>query len=99
MKLGHKFKKSRPTKYGELHADYLSGYYLGSTSINYTKNELYAIGRGWYSTGDYNFKAGDHHGTPLERLHAIEKGYYLAKENPQTDIDSAFLSGLKYLNI
>ena len=99
MKLGHVFKKSSSPKYQELHADYLSGYYLGSTRINYTKNELYAIGRGWWSTGDYNFKTLEHHGTPLERLHAIEKGYYLAKENPQKDIDSVFLSGLKYLNI
>jgi len=83
----------------ELHADFLSGYYIGKRNISYSNAELYSLGESWESIGDSSYTDPDHHGTAEERLEAIEQGYRLAKKQPTLNINGACENGIKYLKI
>jgi hypothetical protein len=86
-------------KFVELHADFLSGYYIGKRNISYSNAELYSLGESWESIGDSSYTDPDHHGTAEERLEAIEQGYRLAKKQPSLNIKVACENGMKYLKI
>lgn len=78
----------------ELHADYLSGYYFGVTGR--TERSLLSFGGSLFAKGDYNYNDPGHHGTPDERLAAMEYGYqqYLNGKN----LDDAVEIGVKYVH-
>ncbi len=81
----------------ELHADFLSGYYIGGRGKTYTPQQLVALGRAWTHMGDTEFTNPDHHGTQEERLAAIEAGYDLAHRQPGLTILDLCAAGVKYL--
>jgi len=81
----------------ELHADFLSGYYIGLRKINYSRSELLSLGKAWEDLGDSSYTDPQHHGTPEQRLRAIEQGYKFVKERPEFGIAAASEVGLRYV--
>lgn len=63
----------------ELHADFLAGFYMGRKRGSDVNIEVFA--RSLYEKGDLNFNDPGHHGTPDERVTAMERGYSLARQN------------------
>lgn len=92
-------KGQQTKKLVELHADFLSGYYIGLRKINYASAELISLGRTWESIGDSSYTDPQHHGTPEERLQAVENGYRFARERPEFGIKEACEVGARYLNV
>lgn len=70
----------KTVKRSELHADLVSGYYLGLRKLANSKLKLRAAGMALYSIGDYAYNDPQHHGTPEERVAASEYGFSLANE-------------------
>jgi hypothetical protein len=67
-----KRKSTLSTKEQELQADYLAGWYLGNRWI-YT--DVRAAFEAFFQMGDYQFNSPNHHGTPKQRLAAIQAGF------------------------
>ena len=90
----HKYGWSGQSKYLELHADFLAGFYIGKlNSINET--EVNSSIRQFYSSGDYKFNDPNHHGTPEERGCAFLQGFKFAQSN--NNVNSAYNSGKQYV--
>ncbi len=85
------------SKLVELHADFLSGYYIGLRGVQYTSQELVTLGRSWATLGDSAYTNQQHHGTAEERLQAIEAGFTFARERPAFGIKEACEVGARYL--
>lgn len=84
---GHRF----PGKSIELHADFLSGWFLGRTSLARSGSKDLERGEAMlrsYGLGDYEHNDPDHHGTPKERAFAIADGFDLAEK--VNNVDAAF---------
>jgi hypothetical protein len=81
----------------ELHADFLSGYYIGLRNVDYSIRELVDLGRSWEALGDSDYTNINHHGTAEERLRAIEAGFKFARERPEFGIKEACEIGARYL--
>ena len=77
----------------ELHADYLSGFYLHKLRQAYPEITLEKAGIFMQSIGDYSYTNPNHHGTPGQRLSAAERGVFDAQKN--TSIYQAFQNGAK----
>jgi len=58
----HKYGWSGNSKWRELHADYLAGFYLGKTKVM-SQSDVVSSFREFSSRGDFNFYNPDHHGT------------------------------------
>lgn len=67
----------------ELHADYLTGCYLGWLKRNEPRVRVISAGRFMESIGDTATHSKNHHGTPAERLQATEAGFASAYEGDQ----------------
>ena len=61
----------------ELHADFLSGYYLGVRKRDNPDASFWAAGMRRWQSGDEQFRNEHHHGTPDDRLAAAEAGFKL----------------------
>jgi hypothetical protein len=72
--LQFKLGEELPTKLSELEADYMAGWYLGSVSGTWLGVSSSQALRSFFSKGDYSFNSPAHHGTPDERLHAVQAG-------------------------
>jgi hypothetical protein len=60
----------------ELQADYLAGYFLALSQLDYPDEfHLRNAGLFFESLGDAEFNSPDHHGTPDQRVDAIEAGH------------------------
>lgn len=72
----------RPTDIGiELHADVLTGWYLGALKEPMDKQLLYyGVGKVWETLGSSSYNARDSHGTAKQRMNAITYGYSLSYE-------------------
>lgn len=81
----------------ELHADYLSGWYLGLRKMEDPNISLYSSGKTFNEIGDFQYNNPDHHGTPKERVDAAEAGFSLAQQGVR-DISSAVRAGQKYVH-
>lgn len=57
----------------ELHADFLAGYYMASKHGSDRNLSIFA--RSLYEKGDFDFNDVNHHGTPDQRVHAMESGF------------------------
>ena len=66
----------------ELHADYMSGYFISHLKRERPKIYLQTLGYRFKSLGDTAFNNPEHHGTPEERLRAIETGYKAISSAP-----------------
>jgi hypothetical protein len=63
----------------ELHADFLAGYFLARRKAELTQLNIQGAGALIESLGDTEFSSPDHHGTPVQRVRAIEAGYDYGK--------------------
>ena len=59
----------------ELHADFLAGFYLARRKAEIPDLRLWSAGDVIHGFGDNNFTGPIHHGTPEERIRAMEEGY------------------------
>jgi hypothetical protein len=83
----------------ELHADFLSGYYIGVRDGDYASSELVNLGRSWETLGDSNYTNIYHYGTAEERLRAIEAGFTFARARRMWGIMEACEVGVRYLRV
>ena len=67
----------------ELHADFLAGYYLGRSRAH-SKEHVQIFAQSLFSKGDYNFNNQAHHGTPQQRVQAMDRGYDVGASNVDT---------------
>lgn len=87
----------RTSKRVELHADFLSGYYLGLLKSDHPEASFWKAGKKIYEFGDYGYNNPAHHGTPDERVTSAEAGFklsYLEKRN----FSFASRSGVEYVS-
>lgn len=76
----------------ELHADFLSGFYLGLRKRDNPDASFWAAGIRRWQSGDTEFRNTHHHGTPDDRLAAAEAGFklgFLEKRAPRDAFDAA----------
>jgi len=59
----------------ELHADFMSGYFLGTRKREDPSISVWAAGKTFYEIGDFQYNNRGHHGTPDERVRAAESGF------------------------
>lgn len=64
-------------KWGELHADFMAGWYIGHRGRYPIQTDAYQAAANFFFKGDYNFNSRSHHGRPEERLEAFMAGYVL----------------------
>jgi hypothetical protein len=81
----------RRSKRAELHADFLSGFYLGVRKSQAPSLQLRTAGVHLFQIGDFEFNDHDHHGTPDERVEAAERGFSLSRRSES--FPDAFVAG------
>ena len=87
----------QPTvKRGELHADFLAGYYVGMARRRNPDTPAASIAQAAYVLGDFDVDYRGHHGTPDERGAAVYAGYRASWEQ-QRPFDEAVVEGLIYV--
>jgi hypothetical protein len=86
------------TKRVELHADYMSGYYIGRLRKEHPEASFWKAGDQIRQIGDYDVKAPDHHGTPAERVAASQQGFNVGFFEGK-DAHFAYQSGKDYVSI
>lgn len=78
----------------ELHADYLSGFYMGG---KFSTIDVRPYADAFFKFGDYGFTNPDHHGTPEERYFVLKAGYNLRLRNPDLHVSRAATEGQSFL--
>lgn len=84
------------SKYQELQADYMAGWFLGNREQNVQGGMRAVAGSAnrFFTLGDYAFNAPTHHGTPQERKAAILEGFSIY----QMTLADAFARSTVYIN-
>jgi hypothetical protein len=80
----------------ELHADFLSGYYLSLRKTEHPELDLNFVGGVLYNMGDSDVNSPRHHGTPEERVMALSAGFKYGSEGTH-DIAEAAKVGLAFV--
>ena len=80
----------------ELHADFLSGYYIGVARHRNPQTPSASVAFAAYVTGDNRVTSFTHHGTPEERGQAVVAGYHQGYEQRST-FNDALVEGLRYV--
>jgi hypothetical protein len=80
----------------ELHADFLTGYFLANRKEEHPDLDLQSVGATFDQMGDTDFNSPQHHGTSAERIAAITAGYRFGRSG-RHDIDEAARAGLELL--
>ena len=89
--------RNQPTvKRVELHADFLSGYFLGVRKRQQPSISVWAAGHTLYQIGDYEFHDPNHHGTPDQRVAAAEAGFRQGHDEG-AEYGQAFSWGVEYI--
>ena len=83
------------SKWKELHADFMAGFYMAQKTY-ITEDLLNSFIQEFYSIGDYGFYDPSHHGTPIERGCAFREGFYASRKF-NLSLYSAYKSGVVYL--
>ena len=92
-----RLKSGQPTsKHVELHADFLSGYYLGLLKTGHPNASLWWAGQKIFEFGDYAYNEPTHHGTPQEWVAAAEAGFR-ASYFDKKDFATASQTGVDYV--
>jgi predicted metalloprotease len=73
-------------KFVELHADFLSGFYMGGKSGTISITDYT---NAFFDIGDNQVKNADHHGTPEERFLAIKGGFNYRVRNKSRNVAQA----------
>jgi hypothetical protein len=90
--------ENQPThKRIELHADFMSGYYLGIRKTDHPEASFWRAGQGIWDIGDFAYTSRTHHGTPEERVAAAEAGFRLSFVEHKKARD-AFDRGIAYVS-
>lgn len=76
----------KTVKFVELHADFLSGFYMGG---KFGSIDVKDYANAFYETGDYSFNEPAHHGTPAERYLVLKAGFNLRVRNKSTSVSDA----------
>jgi hypothetical protein len=84
------------TKRTELHADFMSGFYLGLLKRDNPEAPFWRAINARYASGSYNYTHPRFHGTPEERLAAVEGGYHASFTDTKT-VDEAWDLGLAHI--
>jgi hypothetical protein len=78
----------------ELHADFLAGHFIGAAMRERLGSaDIQQIGRAWSAWETQSCS----HGSNIERVAAIEAGYFNAQSSSQTGISSVVEAGITYL--
>lgn len=83
----------RTAKAMELHADLLAGYYMQKDGTS--PSDLKAFAKSLYEKGDFSFNDPGHHGTPSQRVDAMQQGYAMAAEGMR--FEEAAERGINYV--
>jgi len=75
------------TSQKELQADYLAGWYTANHGPAGIAESQALIS--FYRKGDYGFNDPDHHGTPEERLRAVQAGVKDARSTPEQALNNS----------
>jgi hypothetical protein len=81
----------------ELHADYMSGFYVGRLKKDNPTASFWKAGDKFRRVGDYDYKNPKHHGTPEDRVNASREGFNIGFATRQ-DAKSSFQSGVEYVS-
>jgi hypothetical protein len=85
------------TKWQELHADFLAGWFTAHRARFWPDNsDPNVSARTVYESGDYQFNNPQHHGTREERFAAFRAGYRLNRQNV-ADASFVYTKGLEYI--
>lgn len=87
-----------PVKLLELHADFYAGLYLSYLRRSTAGVRLFESGRVFQELGDTRFGDYDHHGSPQERVRAIEFGFRVGARNGQLRPPDAIEESIRYIN-
>ena len=93
---GQLLKYQSTVKRVELHADFLSGYFLGVRKRQQPSIKVRAAGDMLYRIGDYEFHNPNHHGTPDQRVMAAETGFKVGHDD-RAEFGPAFSWGVEYI--
>jgi hypothetical protein len=80
----------------ELHADFVAGFYFGRDGTR-SKQIVETFARSLFSQGDYAFNVPTHHGTPQQRVAAMQKGYELGLSTIKAV--NALREGIEYASL
>ena len=93
---GVDLNKNQPTaRRGELHADFMAGYFAGARKLQNSNFPAAVIAVSHGDLGDYDFNNPQHHGTPAERSAAIVRGFEIAYRDRKKPME-AFDVGINY---
>jgi hypothetical protein len=82
----------------ELHADFLAGWGLWHYLDEFSSTHgLQDVGRAWAALGSGSFNNPGTHGTPSQRVSAIEAGYRYASVDPARGVMSAMNAGITHV--
>jgi hypothetical protein len=81
----------------ELHADFLAGFFLALRKAEHPDLDLQTVGRFFNMMGDTDFTNPQHHGTPQERIAAIEAGFNFGKGG-KGDVAQAAAAGTRFVS-
>ncbi|MEM1141429.1 MAG: hypothetical protein AAGI88_02500 [Pseudomonadota bacterium] len=81
----------------ELIADFMAGWYLAGKSQLGARVEYRVAGEEIYSIGDFAFNSPDHHGTPAQRLAALNAGGSASFGNPNLNSSQALSLAVRAL--
>jgi predicted metalloprotease len=90
----------QPTsKRTELHADFMSGYYIGRLKKDNPTASFWKAGDKFRQIGSYDHKDPQFHGTPQERVNASQEGFKIGFGfGAARDAKSAFQVGMDYVS-
>ena len=83
------------SKRWEVHADLLTGYYLGLEKRRWPTMDLHLAGERIEETGDTRPVTQQTHGSPLERIRAAEEGFAMAERG--LSLREAFDEGIRFV--
>lgn len=81
----------------ELHADYLSGAYIGRRRDRFASTQVESLKACWEGMGDTLFTSLGHHGTSEERLRAVQAGFDFMRGRPDANVEAVANAGAMYL--
>jgi len=84
-----------PTKRMELQADFLAGWYLAKRQALSFYN-VRPVLESFFQMGDYEFNSPNHHGTPHQRLMALQTGYQLSTQG--ANLEDAFNQSFSFVS-
>ncbi len=81
----------------ELHADFLSGYFLGKYEDRFPEIDVGGVGSVWLGLGSQDPTNPGTHGTVAMRRDAIQTGYSMVQDTPVISFDQAFNAATDYI--